>query len=263
MRRAVAAVMAMSLLSGCGGQLTAGNASSSSTQGNVGAAPGGGTFLTVPLTKQVLQLRLLDAAGQAFTLASLHGRYVILANFMTTCQDICPMTTANMRAIGDAVRSSGLSDKVSVLELSIDAQRDTAARMAAYQHLYSSNPSWMLASGTASNLQALWSFFGAPAQRVHLTAAQITSRPKDWQTGQPVTYDVTHADLVLIIDPNGTWRWLDLGAPQSTEAKIPAKLQQFLTEDGRSALAKPQQPTWTVQAVLAAASSLIGQRINA
>lgn len=76
-------------------------------------------------------------------------------------------------------------------------------------------------------------------------------------------YDMSHADLVLIVGPDGSWRWLDLGAPKTADGKIPATLLAFLTEDGKSALAKPEDPTWTVDAVLSALSTLTGKPIKA
>ncbi len=259
MKRSLLALMTLTLLAACGGQPAATTNSPASLSD---AAPGGGTFLTVALPPDVLSLPLVDQQGTHFTLGALHGRYVVITNFMTSCQDICPMTTANMRRIGDAVKSAGLAKQVQVLELSIDAQRDTPARMKAYQALYGSGGAWSLATGSRNDLQHLWTFFGAPPVRVNLTAQQMAGRPKDWQTGQPVTYDMSHADLVLILDPSGTWRWLDLGAPQTADGRIPQRLQRFLTDDGKLALARPQQPTWTVEAVLSALSTLTGTTIK-
>jgi cytochrome oxidase Cu insertion factor (SCO1/SenC/PrrC family) len=262
MKRVGIALAALLLLSGCGAHDSQSSASAS-PQGNDGAALAGGTFLTVAIPAPVSELPLVDAAGQEFSLASLHGKYVVIANFMTSCQDICPMTTANMRRIGDAVHAAALDDTIAVVEISIDAQRDTPSRMAAYQALYGRDHSWTLASGTTADLQAMWTFFGAPAERRAISAKDAAAAPQDWQTGRPVTYDMSHADLVLIIGPDGTWRWLDLGAPKTADGKIPAALKAFLTEDGKAALAKPEEPTWTADAVLSALSTLTGKQIKA
>lgn len=262
MKHAGIVMAVMLLLSGCGTEPAKSSVADTSGQSASGAAAAGGTFLTVAIPAHVSELSLVDAAGQEFSLKSLHGKYVVIANFMTSCQDICPMTTANMRRIGDAVHAAALDDTIAVVEISIDAQRDIPSRLAAYQALYGRDHSWTLASGTTSDLQALWTFFGAPAERSAISAEEAAAGPQDWQTGQPITYDMSHADLVVIIGPNGSWRWLDLGAPKTADGNIPAALKAFLTEDGKAALAKPEEPTWTVDAVLSALSTLTGKQIN-
>lgn len=263
MKRVGIAISVLLLLSGCGTAPAKSSSADTSVQSAIGAAAAGGTFLTIGVPARVSELPLVDATGQEFSLASLHGKYVVIANFMTTCQDICPMTTANMRRVGDVVHAAALDDTIAVVEISIDAQRDIPSRMAAYQALYGRTHSWTLASGTTADLKALWTFFGAPAKHVSISVKDGAGRPKDWQTGQPVTYDMSHADLVIILGPNGSWRWVDLGAPKTADRKIPAALQGFLTDDGRSALAKPEEPTWTVDAVLSALSTLSGKQIKA
>jgi hypothetical protein len=84
--------------------------------------------------------------------------------------------------------------------------------------------------------------------------------PLDWQTGKPNSYDMVHADLVLIVDDKGHWRWLDLGAPKVSSA-IPDKLKAFLSPQGISNLAKPEEPSWSVTAVTSALSDLVGKKI--
>jgi len=101
--------------------------------GQGAAAPGGGSFLNSPIPSAVQKISLFDSSGKTFTLASLKGKTVVIANFLTSCQEICPMTSVSMRQIGDAVAASSLKNKVKVLEISVDGARDTPARLTAYQ----------------------------------------------------------------------------------------------------------------------------------
>ena len=68
--------------------------------------------------------------------------------------------------------------------------------------------------------------------------------------------------MVIIIDGKGTWSWLDLGNPNPGKAVIPAKLKKYLSADGLNNLAKPQEPSWDVKAVLSALSSITGTKIG-
>jgi len=262
-RLASLAVVAIAL-GGCSSSAAPTHSHSSSvspTSTDASAAPGGGTFLTAALPADVLQISLVDSDGKAFSLADLAGKYVVISNFLTSCQEICPMTSANMRVISAAVAKAGLSDKVTVLEITVDAGRDNPARLDAYQRLYGAK-TWTMASGTEKSLAALWTYFGAPAERMDLTAEEQAALPVDWQTGKPATYDMMHPDLVLILGPDSTWRWLDLGAPKSVDGKLPAPLESFLSADGRKNLKTPEEPAWTVEAVYAALTELTGSQIG-
>jgi protein SCO1/2 len=225
------------------------------------AASGGGSFLDEKLPEDILALPLFDQNGKVFTLGSLQGKYIVVANFLTSCQEICPMTTANMRTIGDGISKSTLKDSVKVIEISVDAGRDSAARLKSYFDLYQSQ-SFSLASGSESDLAKLWKYFGAPATKMSFTKAEQNSLPVDWMTGKPSEYDMSHPDLVLIIGPDQKWKWLDLGNPNPGKATIPAKLKAFLSEDGLNNLAKPQEPSWSASAVFSALTDLSGQTVK-
>ncbi len=260
MRKTLAFLVGSSLvaliLTGCGTTKSA-PINSKPAVGQGIAARGGGSYLNQPIPSNVLNLSLFDAQGKKFTLASLKGQSVVITNFLTSCQEICPMTSANMRDIGDAVMKAGASSKIKVVEVSVDAERDIPTRLAAYQALYQ-DTNWTLASGSSADLKTFWTYFGAPANRSMFSKAESAKMPMDWQTGKPVTYDMSHADLVLIVDDQLNWRWLDLGAPNIGNATIPAKLKSFLSADGLNNLAKPEEPTWTTTAVFSALTDITG-----
>lgn len=238
------------LLTGCGASQKADTPSSNSAS----AAPLGGTFLNEKIPTNILNLPLVDASGTSFTLGSLAGQTVVISNFLTSCQEICPMTSVNMRDIAVRVSKSPIAKKVKVLEITVDAATDTPSRLTAYQNLFG-DKSWTLATGTASDLNTLWTYFGAPAEE------QKSSGGTDWQTGKPVTHDFVHADLVLIVGPDAHWRWLDLGSPKTESGTIPTKLKAFLSAEGKNNLAKPEEPSWTISAVLGALSELTGSKL--
>ena len=93
-----------------------------------------------------------------------------------------------------------------------------------------------------------------------MTGVQTCALPI-WESGKPNTYDMVHADLVVIVDDKGHWRWLDLGAPK-TSGKVPDKLKSFLSPQGLVNLNKPEEPTWSVSAVTSALSELMNKKIS-
>lgn len=241
--------------------LLIGGVNTAGATGQASAAPGGGTFLSQPIPANILNTPLFDSNGKKITLAGLKGQTIVIANFLTSCQEICPMTSANMRQIGDAVAASSAKSKVTILEVSVDGVRDTAARLKAYQALFNDN-NWLMAGGTTANLNAFWGYFGSAIERKNYTAAEMKKLPVDWQTGKVNTFDISHTDEVVIVGPKSTWSWLDLGNPNPGKASIPTKLKAYLNEDGLNNLAKPQEPSWNPPAVFAALKTIVGVKIG-
>lgn len=219
------------------------------------AAKAGGTALNVPIPKELLTIPLTDADGKTFTLGSLKGKTVVLTDFLTLCSEICPMISVNMREIGDAIVKSKLQGKVAAVELTVDPKRDTPTRLKKYQALFN-DPSWTMATGTAAGLSNLWSWFGVYYQTVKSNSGVI-----DWLTGKPITYDVNHADVIVIIGPDLHWRWLDLGSPAVTNPNskniVPSKLYSYLSAAGKSNLVKPEEPSWSTGAVYGALNEIL------
>lgn len=225
------------------------------------AAKGGGTYLDQKLSESVLSAELYDSEGKKFNFESLKGKYLVIANFLTSCQEICPMTSVNIRDIGDAINKAGMSNHMVAMVLSVDPDRDIPSRLKAYKELYESN-NWVVASGPKSSIDLIWKFFGAPAKREVFSEADAKQMPVDWQTGKPNTYDMVHADLVIIVDDKGSWRWLNLGSPKMRGKEIPAKMKAFLSSHGLENLVKPEEPTWSIDSVISALNELTGHNIK-
>jgi len=224
------------------------------------AAMMGGTKFDAAMPATVANTPLVDANGKTFTIASLKGRYIVLTDFFTSCDMICPMTSVNMRDIGDTVKKAGYSKSASVLEVSIDPQRDTVSRIKAYQSLFGDN-SWTIATGNAAQLKSFWSWFGVYTRETKAVGDEGSA--PDWQTGKPQTYDVIHDDVVILIGPNGHWRWLELGNPQVSNPKtLPSKLKSYLSSLGRLNLVKPSQPSWSPSAVYGALQEIFNLPIG-
>ena len=212
--------------------------------------PANGTTLDVAVPAATAALPLVDQSGRTVTLASLRGTTVVLVDFLTLCQEVCPLTSANVREVSDALDAAHLSGGVRILEVTVDPERDTPQRLTAYQKLYGAKPGWSLLTGTTADIAALWKSFGVGYEKSSTTAAPP---PKDWLTGAPLTYDVDHQDVVIIIGPDGHERWLVDGTPKvSGPSAVPSSMQSFLNEDGHRNESAPADPSWAATDVVSA-----------
>ena len=189
------------------------------------------------------------------SLASLRGKVVVLAPFLSLCQDECPLVTGAFLELRRDMRAAGLGDRVAFVEATVDPGRDSVARLAAYEKEFGAN--WDLWTGSPASVAAFWRAFGVSYQK-----APEDQPPKlDWWTGQPLTYDVVHTDGYILIDTSGRERFVDAGAPHVPG--LSPKLRSLLGQGALHGLAHPEQPTWTVASALASISWVLGTNVQA
>jgi protein SCO1/2 len=188
-------------------------------------------------------------------LAALRGKVVVLAPFLTLCQDECPLITGAFISLQRDLRAAGLAGRVVFVEATVDPGRDSVARLAAYQREFGAD--WDLWTGTPAAVAALWKPFGVEYQIVpEEPPAKI-----DWFTGLPLAYDVDHTDGYILIDPRGRERFVDAGAPSLHG--LNHKLTSLLNAGGVRNLHHPQQPSWTTADALASLSWILGTNVPA
>jgi len=215
--------------------------------------PSQGLILDRPTPQTV---PLVNQQGQAVSLAGLRGKVVVLAPFLTLCQDECPLVTGAFISLQRDLSAAGLTHRVVFVEATVDPGRDTAARLAAYEKEFGAD--WDLWTGTPANIAAFWKPFGVEYQIVpEAQPAKI-----DWYTGKPLTYDVEHTDGYILVDPSGHERFVDASAPDQKGA-LNTKLRGLLNVDGLHELQNPQAPDWTTADALASISWLLGTDVPA
>ena len=106
---------------------------------------------------------LVDQQGQRFTLASLHGRPVVITFVATRCTDACPLADAVFAQLQrrlPAARSDAL-----LLTVTLDPRYDTPFVMARQaQAMGADVRRWRLASGAPSSVMRLMHAFGVVTQ---------------------------------------------------------------------------------------------------
>lgn len=248
----VATGAAVLALAGCG-----------STHGPGAPSSGVGTVIDRPVPSSVESLPLRDPAGHTVTLEGFHGKTVLISDSMTLCSEDCPLDTANVVAAARAADAAGLTDKVEFLTVTVDPARDDRRHLTAYRNLYDPHhelPNWQLLTASQADLTALWKYLGVYWQRI----PEDSPPDHDWLTGKPLTYDIEHADEVLIFDPHGDERYIISGhAHVPASDGLPSMMRGYLSPEGRHHLLEPGADTWTSGDVLRALSWLSGQRVSA
>jgi len=214
-------------------------------------SPSIGNAMNKPVTSTVAGLPLENQEGQPVTLDQFKGRAVLLAPFLTSCQEECPITTAALLSVYRDIKSDGLSKKVVIVEVTVDPARDTPPRMTAYAALTGSK--WPLLTAAPATLAALWRYFGIYYQRV----PESSPPGIDWQTHLPYTYDVDHSDGFVLLDANLHERFIAGGMTHI--ATIPTNLKKLLDSEGKANLRNPGGGTWTVSDAVNAIKWVLGR----
>lgn len=223
------------------------------------APDGRGTEFDLPVRNHADRVRLVDQSGMETSLGALKGKYVVLAPFLTSCQEVCPMVSANFGRLSVAITKAGLDSKVALVELTVDPQTDTPARLLAYQNIFGAKPNWSFYTGRTANVSLVLGALGIAFEKIMLTSAEIKKGTPDWSTGKVLDHDISHQDVVIIVGPDGNEKWLEEGLANTEGNSIPKSLKKYLSAEGQKNL-KSVDPlgSWTVSDVLAELSRLGG-----
>ena len=137
------------------------------------------------------EFELPGSNGSPVTLGKYRGKVVALAFGFTYCPRICPVTLANLARVFEKLGPAATD--VQVLFVSVDPERDTPQRMHEYLSFF--NPTFVGATGTPQQLEAVQREFGISARR---------AISEDRKLG----YEVHHSSFVYLIDRDGRLRLL-------------------------------------------------------
>jgi protein SCO1 len=217
-----------------------------------------GTVVDTPVPASVADLPLTTDTGQVTSLAAWPGQVVVVADFLTLCQETCPLTTGNLLMMDRAVMAAGLGRRVHFVELTVDPRRDTPSRLRAYRKLIGAPANWSLLTGSQAVVERIWRYFRVRYQRV----AEGRPPGTDWLTGRPLSYDVDYQDALVYLDGRGRERLVVAGNPNAKAAPIAPALRRFLSAEGRAELSHPDASTWTAAEALTPIAWLTGQEIR-
>ena len=147
------------------------------------------------------KLDLPDADGKMRSLADWKGKAVVVFFGYTQCPDFCPTTLAQLAAIRKSLGAEG--DRVQVVFVSVDPERDTPAVLKAY----------------VSN-------FGPGVVGLRGTPEQVAEVAKEFKVfyakvpgAAPGSYTVDHSAASYVFDPEGHVRlYVQYGADSKAVA---------------------------------------------
>ncbi len=134
------------------------------------APPAPGSY-RLPAIDEVSDHALVGSDGRPTTLHGLtRGRVAVVAFVYTTCPEAtgCPVSTGVLHHLDRAVAAdAGLRDRVRLVTLSFDPERDTPARLASVRGLHEPRTDWAFATAPdATRLEPLLADFGQPVARL-------------------------------------------------------------------------------------------------
>jgi protein SCO1/2 len=130
---------------------------------------------------------LRGSDGAELTLARLRGKVVLMSFGFTHCAAVCPVTLATLAEARK--RLGNAADAVQVIFVTVDPERDDAARMKAYVAAF--DASFVGATGTPDALAAMRSNYGVMAQK---------------QATRDGGYVMDHSSSIFLIDRTGKLR---------------------------------------------------------
>ncbi len=150
------------------------------------------------------RLELPDADGRARTLADWRGKVVVVFFGYTHCPDFCPTTMAELAQVKASLGAA--ADRVQVLFVTIDPERDTPAILKAYVANF--GPEFVGLRGSAEQT-------AAAAKEFKVFYAKAPGKTPD-------SYSMDHSAASFVFDPQGRVRlYVQYGAdPKALAADV-------------------------------------------
>ena len=129
---------------------------------------------------------LVDMDGDSFTEQRLQGRWTLIFFGFTNCPDICPTTMNTLSEVVQQLRgNAALFEKIQVLFVSVDPERDDLETLRAYVDYFDS--AFVGATANDENLSEFTRQFGVMYMKA--------------QTPGIAGYSVDHSASILLVDP--------------------------------------------------------------
>jgi cytochrome oxidase Cu insertion factor (SCO1/SenC/PrrC family) len=170
-----------------------------------------GTVFRPPRPAASFQLQ--NQFGQQVGLSDYRGKVVLLTFLYTSCTDICPIVTSQLREaqamLGDAARD------VAFVAVTVDPERDTVEAAYAYSEKWDMLRKWDFLVGAREQLSPIWkAYYLDPSAEDHsdhdaTPIAQSSSQGGALgalKQGTVAIYNVSHSAPVYLIDRKGDMR---------------------------------------------------------
>lgn len=151
-----------------------------------GATAVNGIWLDPP--QDVPAVKLSGSDGRTHSLQDFHGKVTVVFFGYTHCPDVCPTTASTMARARSLLGPE--ADRVQLVFVSVDPERDTPERLASYLAKY--DPTYLGLTAEDATLQQLTTVFGVHYAKVESTSA--------------LGYLVEHTASSFVLDREGKLR---------------------------------------------------------
>lgn len=160
----------------------------------------GATVYPEPIALDRFQLS--DHAGNAFGRENLDGFWTLMFFGYTSCPDICPLTMTELDQFYEGLENSALKDRLRIVMVTVDPDRDTTETMAAY--VGSFNPGFIGLNGDKDSIANLASqlFVAYDQASAHADHDEHGVQPLPTEPGE---YLIEHNGHIAVINPAGEY----------------------------------------------------------
>jgi len=125
-----------------------------------------------PTARALPTLDLTSQDGQPLPADFLSGHWTLVFFGFTQCPDICPTTLAVLAQAGRQLADLPQAEQPRVLLVSVDPERDTPERLAAYVRFF--DPAFLGVTGSLESIAAAAAAFGVPYAKVTMPEGGYT-----------------------------------------------------------------------------------------
>jgi len=180
------------------------------------AIEGGSTSLDLPAPG----FSLTDQDGQAVTLASLHGKVVLMTFLDPVCTTDCPIIAQEFKQTGELLGAKDKDVELVAIVANPTYRSTTFTQAFDRQEGLSGVPNWLYLTGSVAALGAVWNQYGV----------SVTNLPAGAMSA--------HNDLAIVIDGSGDIR-AEVGAdPGPATTSTQSSFSVLLTQYARQALGR-------------------------
>ena len=133
---------------------------------------------------------LTESSGEIFSLKDHRGKVVLLFFGYTSCPDICPMSLAKLAKVRSLL--GAMNEKVMTVFVTVDPQRDTAARLKEYLEYFDDRTIGL--TGTKREIDKVVHAYKASYQKI--------------LNNSSLGYTINHTSIIYLIDGQGKVRYL-------------------------------------------------------
>lgn len=165
---------------------------------------------SLPKIKAAPEFTLTKQDGERLASKDLRGKVLAITFIFASCTDTCPLLTAKMAGIQNAL-GSDFGSKVHFVSITVDPEKDKPEVLKRYAEAYKANPAgWAFLTGTPAEIREVTKRYGIYYKKT----------PRG---------DIDHTFLTSLVDGNGTLRVQYMGVKFDPDEML-RDLQSLLRE---------------------------------